>query len=61
MTTSVRTTPAPDTISTPDLLLPIRFRDLLLSEWTKLRSVRSTMWALGTLVVATIGFPDRRY
>jgi len=56
MTTSVRTTPAPDTISTPDLLLPIRFRDLLLSEWTKLRSVRSTMWALGTLVVATIGF-----
>lgn len=32
------------------------FRRLLLSEWTKLRSVRSTMWALILLVVVTIGF-----
>jgi ABC-type transport system involved in multi-copper enzyme maturation permease subunit len=26
------------------------------SEWTKLRTVRSTFWALGTLVAATLGF-----
>jgi ABC-type transport system involved in multi-copper enzyme maturation permease subunit len=32
------------------------FRDLLRSEWTKIRSVRSTMWALATLVGLTIGF-----
>jgi ABC-type transport system involved in multi-copper enzyme maturation permease subunit len=29
---------------------------LLLSEWTKLRSVRSTIWSLVSLVVVTIGF-----
>ncbi|HEY5135484.1 MAG TPA: ABC transporter permease [Candidatus Nanopelagicales bacterium] len=32
------------------------FRDLLRSEWTKIRSVRSTIWALVTLVLLTIGF-----
>ena len=32
------------------------FRDLLRSEWTKIRSVRSTMWALATLVLLTVGF-----
>jgi ABC-type transport system involved in multi-copper enzyme maturation permease subunit len=40
----------------PELVVRADFRDLLLSEWTKLRSVRSTIWALVTLVVATIGF-----
>jgi ABC-2 type transport system permease protein len=29
---------------------------ILLSEWTKLRSVRSTMWSLLLLVVLTLGF-----
>jgi ABC-2 type transport system permease protein len=29
---------------------------LLISEWTKIRSVASTLWALGLLVVVTVGF-----
>jgi len=32
------------------------FRDLLRSEWTKIRSVRSTSWAFVALVLLTIGF-----
>jgi ABC-2 type transport system permease protein len=32
------------------------FGRLLLSEWTKIRSVRSTIWSLILLVVATLGF-----
>jgi ABC-type transport system involved in multi-copper enzyme maturation permease subunit len=35
---------------------PVRFGRLLLSEWTKLRSVRSTAASLGLLVVLTLGF-----
>jgi ABC-2 type transport system permease protein len=35
---------------------PMRFGRLLLSEWTKLRSVRSTAASLGLLVVLTLGF-----
>jgi ABC-2 type transport system permease protein len=30
---------------------------VVLSEWTKLRSVRSTLWSLGVAVVLTIGLP----
>jgi len=30
---------------------------VLLSEWTKLRSLRSTLWSLGVGVVLTIGLP----
>jgi ABC-2 type transport system permease protein len=33
-----------------------RFGHLLLSEWTKIRSVRSTVWSLILFVVITIGF-----
>lgn len=33
-----------------------RFGSLLLSEWTKLRTVRSTTWSLLLLVVVTVGF-----
>lgn len=33
-----------------------RFGDLLLAEWTKIRSVRSTVWSLTLLVVVTLGF-----
>jgi ABC-2 type transport system permease protein len=33
-----------------------RFRRLLLAEWTKLRSVRSTMWSILLLVVLSVGF-----
>jgi ABC-2 type transport system permease protein len=32
------------------------FSHLMLSEWTKIRSVRSTVWSLITLVVVTLGF-----
>jgi ABC-2 type transport system permease protein len=32
-----------------------RFRGLLLAEWTKLRSVRSTVWSLATMVVLAFG------
>ena len=32
------------------------FGRLLLAEWTKIRSVRSTVWALILLVVVTVGF-----
>lgn len=34
----------------------VGFSRELLAEWTKLRSVRSTIWALVLLVVVTIGF-----
>ena len=32
------------------------FGPVLASEWTKIRSVRSTIWALVLLVVLTLGF-----
>lgn len=38
---------------------PVRkagFGHLMLSEWTKIRSVRSTVWSLALFVVITIGF-----
>jgi ABC-2 type transport system permease protein len=33
-----------------------KFRRLLLAEWTKMRSVRSTVWSLLLLIVLTLGF-----
>jgi ABC-2 type transport system permease protein len=33
-----------------------RFGQLLLAEWTKLRSVRSTVWSVIVFVVVTVGF-----
>ncbi len=35
---------------------PARFGHLLQSEWTKIRSVRSTPWSLAIYVVITLGF-----
>jgi hypothetical protein len=35
----------------------VTFPHVLLSEWTKLRSVRSTKWSLGAGFVLTIAFP----
>lgn len=32
------------------------FQHLLLSEWTKIRSVRSTLWTFILLVIVTVGF-----
>jgi ABC-2 type transport system permease protein len=49
-------------MSDPDSLLALDtegrggFGQLLLAEWTKLRSVRSTMWSLALLAVLTLGF-----
>ncbi|WP_327178011.1 ABC transporter permease subunit [Streptomyces sp. NBC_01335] len=34
---------------------PATFGDALASEWTKIRSVRSTMWTLGTMVALLMG------
>jgi ABC-2 type transport system permease protein len=49
-----------DTAATaPAPALEIRkagFGRLMLSEWTKIRSVRSTMWALALLVIVDLGF-----
>jgi len=49
---------------TPTVPLPrlentgrLAFHRVLLSEWTKLRSVRSTLWSLGAGFVLTIAFP----
>ncbi len=49
---------------TPTVKLPrldvsggVTFPRVLLSEWTKLRSVRSTKWSLGVGFVLTIAFP----
>jgi ABC-2 type transport system permease protein len=43
------------TVAPAPAAAPVRFGRLLVSEWTKLRSVRSTVAALGLLVVLTLG------
>ena len=35
----------------------VTFARVLVSEWTKFRSVRSTAWSLGVAILLTIGFP----
>jgi ABC-2 type transport system permease protein len=47
---------APSAVSTAPASPPVRFGRLLVSEWTKTRSVRSTVASLGLLVVLTLGF-----
>jgi ABC-2 type transport system permease protein len=42
--------------TTPAANPVLDFTGELRSEWTKIRSVRSTIWALGALVVVTIAF-----
>ncbi|MEU1088119.1 ABC transporter permease [Streptomyces sp. NPDC005576] len=39
----------------PIAVRPATFGDALASEWTKIRSVRSTMWTLGTMVALLVG------
>ena len=46
----------PGSSGTPAVSGATRFGRLLLSEWTKIRSVRSTVWSLVLLVVVTLGF-----
>ncbi|HET9187705.1 MAG TPA: ABC transporter permease subunit [Acidothermaceae bacterium] len=43
-------------MATSTVTSPTRFRRILASEWTKLRTVRSTPWSLLLLVVLTLGF-----
>jgi ABC-2 type transport system permease protein len=53
MTTTDTAAPAP----APALeIRKASFGRLMLSEWTKIRSVRSTMWALALLVIVDLGF-----
>ena len=47
---------APVTAPAVPVAGPVRFGRLLLSEWTKIRSVRATIWSLLLLVVLTLGF-----
>ncbi len=48
-------TPAVRSVRTPVPSLAVRALDLLASEWTKFRSVRSTYWSLLVAVVTPIG------
>ncbi|MEU3374952.1 ABC transporter permease subunit [Streptomyces sp. NPDC006660] len=43
------------TYTSPIAVRPATFRDALASEWTKIRSVRSTLWTLGILLVLLLG------
>ena len=54
MTTSATT--APITPVSAPALPAARFTDLLAAEWIKLRSLRSTYWALGASAVCIIAF-----
>jgi ABC-type transport system involved in multi-copper enzyme maturation permease subunit len=47
--------PAPE-LGTPPATGLATFGHLLQSEWTKIRSVRSTVWTLAAFVVVTVGF-----
>lgn len=52
--------PVPDYAAPVDYTSPIPIRkanlgDALASEWTKIRSVRSTMWTLGVMVTLLVG------
>ncbi len=49
------TPPARAASPAEDVTVAYRFRDVLLSEWTKLRSVRSTLWTLAVTVIAGVG------
>jgi ABC-2 type transport system permease protein len=49
--------PAPPgaAFSSPIPVTPARFGHALRSEWTKIRTVRSTLWTLGVMLVLVIG------
>ncbi|MEU4356795.1 ABC transporter permease [Streptomyces virginiae] len=49
------TTPAPVPPTTAVTGPPVRFRDLLASEWIKLRSLRSSPWTMALTVLFVIG------
>ncbi|MET9361354.1 ABC transporter permease subunit [Streptomyces sp. NPDC006632] len=43
------------TYTSPIAVRQATFKDALASEWTKIRSVRSTVWTLGVLLVVLLG------
>jgi ABC-2 type transport system permease protein len=53
--TSAPVTPAARPVLPPADRRP-GFGNLMIGEWTKIRSVRSTIWSLAAFVVVTIGF-----
>lgn len=56
MTSAAASSTTPSPATRPDVPAGhYRLRDVLRAEWTKVRSVRSTMWTLGITVVAIIG------
>ncbi len=55
MTALPSTAPAPPAAAA-DSGHRVGFGHLMLSEWTKLRSVRSTLWSLALLFLLTVGF-----
>ncbi|MEV7086999.1 ABC transporter permease subunit [Streptomyces sp. NPDC093085] len=50
-----RTGPAPAPYVSPIPVRDAHLGDALASEWTKLRSLRSTVWSLGVMVVLIVG------
>lgn len=46
----------PASLPTPSVSPVARFGRLMVAEWTKIRSVRSTVWTLIAFVVVTVGF-----
>jgi len=53
--TDARPAPKSPAAAVPPVPLAVRARDVLISEWIKLRSVRSTYWTLLVAVVTPIG------
>lgn len=56
MTTTSPAAPAAAPIAAPPATHHVGFGHLMLAEWTKIRSVRSTVWTLLLFVLITIGF-----
>jgi ABC-2 type transport system permease protein len=56
-TTTPQTVPAPGRARAHDAGPASQFLRVLVSEWTKLRTVRSTMWTLLATVLVCVGLP----
>jgi len=56
MTTTSPAAPAAAPTAVPPAAHHVGFGHLMLAEWTKIRSVRSTVWTLLLFVVLTVGF-----
>lgn len=46
--------------TSPIPVRPATLGDAVASEWTKIRSVRSTMWTLGVMIVLMVGVGGSR-